>query len=221
MDDVTNDETVDESTSDLRRDRARVRHDEYMTDYSPYRICFVCSGNICRSPMAEVVMAELVAAAGLADVVVVDSAGTGDWHIGERADRRAVAALAARGYDGATHRAKQFDPHWFRQRDLVIGLDRGHERTLRSWAADASDRGRIHLLRAFDPAVGPGAGSDLDVADPYYDGPAAFEEVLDQIEAACRGLLDRVVDDLGVRSGALDLTRSPASAVFGDAEEAR
>jgi protein-tyrosine phosphatase len=162
--------------------------------------------------MAEAVMADLVDAAGLADVVLVDSAGTGDWHIGERADRRAVAALAARGHDAATHRAKQFDPHWFRERELVIGLDRGHQRTLRSWAAHAQERDRVHLLRSFDPAVGPDAGHELDVPDPYYDGPAAFDTVLDQIEAACAGLLDHVRAALRARTAGLDLTDRPVRA---------
>lgn len=196
MDNGTDGEPVDESRSDLRPDQTAMRHDVYMTDDSPYRICFVCSGNICRSPMAEAVMARLVEQAGIGHLVEVDSAGTGDWHIGERADRRAVTALAGRGYDAAAHRAKQFDPQWFDRRDRVVALDRGHLRTLRSWAATDADRARIDLLRAFDPRVGPDAGPDLDVADPYYAGPAAFEAVLDQVEAACRGLLDRVRGDL-------------------------
>ena len=195
MDDGTTSKTVDESRPDDRSDPSPMRHDVYMRDDSPYRICFVCSGNICRSPMAEVVMARLVDRAGLSAVVLVDSAGTGDWHIGERADRRAVQTLAARGYDGATHRAKQFDPAWFADVDLVIGLDRGHQRTLRAWAPDETARGRIHLLRSFDPAV-TGEGHELDVADPYYDGLPAFEQVLDQIEAACAGLLVQVKTDL-------------------------
>ena len=199
MDDGTTSETVDESRPDDRSDPAPMRHDVYMRDDSPYRICFVCSGNICRSPMAEVVMARLVDRAGLSAVVLVDSAGTGDWHIGERADRRAVQTLAARGYDGATHRAKQFDPAWFTDVDqvvdLVVALDRGHQRTLRAWAPDDTARDRIHLLRAFDPGV-VGDGHALDVADPYYDGLPAFERVLDQIEAACAGLLLRVKHDL-------------------------
>lgn len=211
MDDVTNGETVDGSRPDHRSDHHPVRHDMYMSDDTPYRICFVCSGNICRSPMAESVMAALVEDAGFGRLVVVDSAGTGDWHIGERADRRAVAALAGRGYEGSSHRAKQFDPHWFRTRDLVIALDRGHHRTLRSWAPDEPARSRIHLLRSFDPGLPAEPGHEIDVADPYYDGPAAFEEVLDQIEAACTGLLDRVRTDLVARSARIDLTR-PADA---------
>ncbi len=172
--------------------------------------------------MAEIVMARLVESAGLSAVVVVDSAGTGDWHIGERADRRALNTLAARGYDGATHRAKQFDPSWFRERDLVIGLDRGHVRTLRAWATDEHARDRIHLLRSFDPSVAPDAGHDLDVADPYYDGLPAFEAVLDQIEAACTGLLARVRDDLAAGASVtrpvgrrLDMTEPGRSQVAG------
>jgi protein-tyrosine phosphatase len=158
-----------------------------------FRICFVCSGNICRSPMAEVVMHRMSQGAGLAHLVEVDSAGTGDWHIGERADRRALSVLSRNGYDGATHRARQFDPRWLLQRELVIALDRGHLRTLRSWASNDLERSRIHLLRRFDPALGDGVpDSALDVPDPYYDGASAFDLVLGQIEAACAGLLDHV-----------------------------
>ena len=185
-----------------------------MSPERPYRICFVCSGNICRSPIAEVVTDAHVTAQGLADRIEVDSAGTGDWHIGERADRRAVATLAAAGYDATLHRARQFDPRWFVERDLVIALDRGHYRTLRSWAATDADRAKVHLLRTFDPAVFDPAvtgdpldpsrstrpavvsvdssDADLDVPDPYYDGAEAFAEVLAMVEAACTGLLDRV-----------------------------
>lgn len=158
----------------------------------PYRICFVCSGNICRSPMAEVVLRRMVADAGLAERIVVDSAGTGDWHIGEHADRRALDALTRAGYGKVEHRARQFEPGWFADRDLVVALDRGHLRTLRSWAPSEPDREKVHLLRTFDPnGSGPGAG-ELDVPDPYYDGPGRFDSVLDLIEESARGLLDHV-----------------------------
>jgi protein-tyrosine phosphatase len=171
-------------------------HGSMATD-GPYRVCFVCSGNICRSPMAEVVLRELADGAGIGHLLEVDSAGTGDWHIGERADRRALSVLRGHGYGGDEHRARQFDPHWFTQRDLVIALDRGHLRTLRSWAANEVQRDQIRLLRSFDPRLGlnPPA-SALDVQDPFYDGAAAFELVLGQIEAGCAGLLDRVRNDL-------------------------
>jgi protein-tyrosine phosphatase len=167
-----------------------------MRDDGPYRICFVCSGNICRSPIAESVLRALAASEGLDDVVV-DSAGTGDWHIGERADLRTIQVLAANGYDGLAHRARQFDADWFGQRELVIALDRGHARTLRSLAPDRQARAKVRLLRSFDPAIGwqpspPDEPDDerplLDVPDPYYSDEQAFVEVLRQVEAACRGL---------------------------------
>lgn len=166
-----------------------------VSDRGPFRVCFVCSGNICRSPMAEVVLRQLVARAGRDGQIVVDSAGTGEWHIGERADRRTLAALARDGYDAGDHRARQFEPEWFASRDLVIALDRGHQRTLRSWAPTASAQDRIRLLRSFDPAVPADAlGSELDVPDPYYDGTEAFSAVLRTIESACEGLLAVLLD---------------------------
>lgn len=141
--------------------------------------------------MAEVVFRALVEDAGLDHAISVDSAGTGEWHIGERADRRTVAALSRRGYDGSTHRARQFDPEWFGHRDLVIALDRSHQRTLNSWAPTQGARERVHLLRSFDPTVGPDAeGYELDVPDPYYEGQEAFSAVLTMIESACEGLLE-------------------------------
>jgi protein-tyrosine phosphatase len=163
---------------------------------APYRICFVCSGNICRSPIAEVVLRALAEREGLGGDIAVDSAGTGDWHVGERADLRAINVLAGGGYDGGAHRARQFDPQWFAERDLVIALDRGHARALRSWAPDAAARDKVRLLRSFDPTVSGGDELDLDVADPYYDGPEEFDEVLGQVEAACEGLLNHVRSEL-------------------------
>ena len=163
-----------------------------------FRICFVCSGNICRSPIAEIVLRGLAEDAGLGHLVEADSAGTGDWHIGEQADRRALAVLARAGLDGSEHRARQFDPRWFLRRDLVIALDRGHLRTLRSWAANDAERGRIHLLRSFDPTLPPDArAGDLDVPDPYYDGLTAFADVLELVRAGCAGLLETVRSERG------------------------
>jgi protein-tyrosine phosphatase len=161
----------------------------------PYRVCFVCTGNICRSPMAEVVFRALVHAAGLDGRVEVDSAGTGDWHVGDGADARAVRALADAGYDARSHRARQFDPAWFAQRDLVVALDAGHLGALRRLRDAGGASTEIRLLREFDPA----AGDDLDVADPYYSGRAAFTEVLGQVERACEGLLEHVEGELAAR----------------------
>ncbi len=118
-----------------------LRHDVPMKQDAdaPFRVSFVCSGNICRSPMAGIVFAQIAADAGLGDRFVVESAGTGDWHVGEPADERTIAALAARGYDGSRHRARQFDPDRFPDLDLVVALDRSHERVLRSWAPTMDD----------------------------------------------------------------------------------
>ncbi len=150
----------------------------------PFRIVFVCTGNICRSPMAEVVFRALATDAGLADRVVVESSGTGDWHVGERADSRTIAALTRRGYDGAAHRAKQFEHADFDTHDLVVALDRSHERILASWARDPADTDKLALLRSFDPD----ASGSLDVPDPYYADDSMFDEVLIMIESASRAL---------------------------------
>lgn len=159
---------------------------------SAYRICFVCTGNICRSPSAEAVVRALAERAGLFGLEV-DSAGTGEWHVGEPADPRALRALTAAGYDGRTHRARSFALHWFGERELIVALDREHARRLRSWAPDDEARARVRLLRSFDPAVRVGEDDPLiDVADPYYDGAAAFTVMVQQIEAAGVGLLDQV-----------------------------
>ncbi|MER6672077.1 low molecular weight protein-tyrosine-phosphatase [Streptomyces sp. NPDC000983] len=152
-----------------------------------YRVCFVCTGNICRSPMAESVFRARVAEAGLDGLVDVDSAGTGGWHEGDPADPRTVSVLEEHGYDGA-HRARQFEASWFARLDLVVALDEGHLRALRRLAPTEQDAEKVRLLRSYDPA----AGDDLDVPDPYYGGPEGFEECLAMVEAASVGLLDAV-----------------------------
>ncbi|MEU6392476.1 low molecular weight protein-tyrosine-phosphatase [Streptomyces sp. NPDC046939] len=152
-----------------------------------YRVCFVCTGNICRSPMAEHVFRTRVEEAGLSGAVEIDSAGTDGWHVGEGADPRTIHVLDEHGYATA-HTARQFDADWFARLDLVIALDASHLRTLRRLAPSPQDAEKIRLLRSYDP----GAGDDLDVPDPYYGGPAGFEECLRMVETASDGLLDAV-----------------------------
>ncbi|GAA2540987.1 MULTISPECIES: low molecular weight protein-tyrosine-phosphatase [Streptomyces] len=152
-----------------------------------YRVCFVCTGNICRSPMAESVFRARVAEAGLDGLVEVDSAGTGGWHEGDGADPRTVTVLQENGY-GTVHTARQFDPSWFARLDLVIALDSGHLRALRRLAPTERDADKVRLLRSYDPA----AGDDLDVPDPYYGGADGFDECLEMVEAASAGLLAAV-----------------------------
>lgn len=157
-----------------------------------YRLCFVCSGNICRSPIAAVVMQRLVDDEGLTGVVHVDSAGTGDWHVGELADSRAVEVLQRAGYDGSRHRARVFESGWLDDRDLVLALDGGHLRELRALARTDQQREKVRLLRSFDEEAPDGA----EVADPYFGDDRDFAEVLDQVERSCRGLLDAVARTL-------------------------
>ena len=149
-----------------------------------YSIGLVCLGNICRSPTAEVVLASAVAAAGLADVVRVDSCGTGDWHLGERIDERAGAVLVAAGYDPSRHRARLYDDTWA-ERDVLLAMDEANLRDLGGRSE------RVGLFRDFDP-IGTGG----EVPDPYYGGPRGFEEVLTMVErtsAALVGELERVL----------------------------
>jgi protein-tyrosine phosphatase len=155
------------------------------------RILFVCMGNICRSPTAEGVMRALVREQGLEDAIEIDSAGTGDWHVGDPPDTRATAAAKARGIllSGA---ARQVAPADFADYDLILAADRRNVRDLEA-VLPPDARARVHLLREFDP--GSAGAPDLDVPDPYYGGDDGFEHVLDLVEAACRGLLDALRAD--------------------------
>lgn len=160
----------------------------------PVRLCFVCLGNICRSPTAEGVMRHLVNRAGLADHIEVDSAGTAGWHTGDAPDRRATVEAATRGIDLSRLRGRQFhtgDLAWF---DLVLAMDESNRTDLRDLATTPAERAKIHLLRAFDPASD---GDGLDVPDPYYGGPDGFRQVFDLLEAACTGLLAHIAADVG------------------------
>jgi protein-tyrosine phosphatase len=161
-----------------------------------YRVCFVCTGNICRSPMAEAVFHARVADAGLDGLVEADSAGTGGWHEGESADPRTMAVLAENGY-GLDHTARQFQRSWFSRLDLVIALDAGHLRALRRLAPTEQDADKVRLLRSYDPAADRG---DLDVPDPYYGGVEGFEECLEMVEAASDGLLAAVREQVEGRA---------------------
>lgn len=156
---------------------------------TPIRVCFVCTGNICRSPIAEVVLRAQLAEAGLTGQVIIDSAGTGPWHAGKDMDPRARRVLEGHGYQPERHVAKQFQPEGFSDRDVVLALDAGHLSRLGVLARLADNpvdaAASIRLLRSFDPA----AAGDLDVPDPYYDAEPEFEQALAQIEAACAGLV--------------------------------
>ncbi|MGH8964788.1 MAG: low molecular weight protein-tyrosine-phosphatase [Actinomycetes bacterium] len=146
-------------------------------------VVFVCTGNICRSPIAEKVFVHEAERAGLADAVHVSSAGTGGWHIGSPADERAAAVLRASGYP-ADHAARQVDAEQLGA-DLVVALDQSHRRALRSMVPEPD---RVRLLRSFDPGSPP----DAEVPDPYYGDDQRFDEVLAMIRAAMPGLVEWV-----------------------------
>ena len=155
------------------------------------RICFVCLGNICRSPTAEGVMRKLIDDAGLAERIAIDSAGTGDYHTGEQADPRTRAAAARRDLD-LTHLARQFTREDLERFDLVIAMDTANLVILRRLVGERPTPD-LRLLRSFDPTAAAGA----EVPDPYYaGGERGFEEVLDQCERACAGLLAHVRERL-------------------------
>jgi low molecular weight protein-tyrosine phosphatase len=157
------------------------------------RVCFVCLGNICRSPTAEGVMRHLVEQAGLADRIEIDSAGTGAWHVGEPPDRRARAAARTRGIE-LTGRARRFEREDWARFDYVLAMDRENYADLEQGAPSRDVLVKLELLRAFDPNAPPGAA----VPDPYYGGHRSFDEVIDLCLAACRGLLEFIVREHGL-----------------------
>jgi len=129
-------------------------------------------------------MRHLVKQAGLGDQIAIDSAGTGDWHVGHARDHRSRAVGEARGIplSGA---ARQFVPGDFDDFDHVLAMDRANRDELLKLARNGRDRAKVALLRSFDPSAPP----DAEVPDPYYGGPRGFDEVFDICERACRGLL--------------------------------
>lgn len=151
------------------------------------RICFVCLGNICRSPTAEGVFRKLAEDARIASKLTIDSAGTGAWHIGELPDSRSRAAAARRGYD-LVHRARKLVASDFERFDLILAMDRDNYDTIQRLARGRTQLPTIRMLRSFDAA----APIDAEVPDPYSGEDDGFEEVLDICERACRGLLEHV-----------------------------
>lgn len=146
------------------------------------RVLFVCMGNICRSPTAEGVLRQRLSAAGLAGQVTVDSAGTGDWHVGKSPDGRSSQAAAARGYDLSNLRARQVQREDFQRFDLILAMDHDNLARLQALRPATGGAELDLFLRRYDLALD-------EVPDPYYGGADGFEQVLDLIEQASDALL--------------------------------
>jgi protein-tyrosine phosphatase len=152
----------------------------------PIRVCFVCLGNICRSPTAEGVMRHLALGSGIEPRLHIASAGTGNYHVGALPDARTRAEALRRGV-ALTSRARQFRAADFDEFDYVIAMDRNNHSDLTHLAAGPEHLAKLHMLRSFDPeSAGKG---DLDVPDPYYGEGDGFARVYDICEAGCRGLI--------------------------------
>ena|SRR5436190_2013506 len=154
------------------------------------QILIVCTGNICRSPTAEGVLRAAVERRGLSDRVLVASAGTHDYHIGEAPDPRSVKHAKRRGYDLSALRASQVTREDFDRFDYILAMDRGHLRMLRS-IAPANARAKLGLF--LEPSA---RWKGEDVPDPYYGGPEGFEEVLDRVEEAVERWLERIEGEI-------------------------
>lgn len=146
------------------------------------RVLFVCLGNICRSPTAEGVLRHQLMESGLAEVVQVASAGTGDWHVGKAPDSRTCRAAKLRGYDLSQQRAQQVSVEDFTRYDLILAMDESNLSHLKSLRPGHASAELDLFLRRYEGALD-------EVPDPYYGGEQGFEQVLDLIEDACRGLV--------------------------------
>lgn len=156
---------------------------------APTSILFVCLGNICRSPMAEGMFRQIISDAGVSDQFDVDSAGTGSWHVGRPPDQRAQQAMALRGIDISSQRARQVTRDDFHRFDLLLAMDRSNLHRLQSLAPDVYED-KIRLFLSFAPELGV-----QEVPDPYFGGTEGFSYVLQLVEVASRGLLASAVKE--------------------------
>ncbi len=157
---------------------------------NPFRITTVCTGNICRSPMAEFMLAAAAEASGLN--VVVDSAGTSAGEVGNPLDPRAKSVLASHGIAGTGHTARKFKPAWFAERDLILALDTDHYDALRALAPTPAAAEKVRMLRSFDPAVAEAGLGNQGIYDPWYGDVKDFEVSWDLIAAAVPAILAHV-----------------------------
>ena len=154
------------------------------------RVAMVCLGNICRSPMADVVLEHELAGTGLD--VKVSSSGTGDWHVGQPMDERAAAKLTAAGYDATRHRARNFTAEWFDEQDLILTMDASNHADVLALARTDEDRAKVRMYRSFDPEAD---SPDAEVPDPWYGGPEGFDDVLRMVERTTREIVKHLAEE--------------------------
>jgi len=159
---------------------------------APFRVALVCLGNICRSPIAHVVLEQRLAEAGLDDRVEVASAGTGGWHTGEPMDQRAADVLSNAGYDPSRHVARRFTTDWYAENDLILAMDESNFADISEVAPDVASLDKVRMFRDFDPEA---TERDNEVPDPWFGGPDGFRFVLAMVERT----VDRLIQDLTVR----------------------
>ncbi|QPJ61790.1 MAG: low molecular weight phosphotyrosine protein phosphatase [Candidatus Nitronauta litoralis] len=162
-----------------------------MTSETTVTICFVCLGNICRSPLAEGVFQDLLKKEGLEERIIVHSAGTGNWHVGARPDKRMQSTANARGIE-LLSTAEQFQPGDFKRFDLVLAMDQSNKESLDYMGSGKVTKNKLKMFREFDPDH----NGDFDVPDPYYGGDQGFETVFDIVNRTCPPLLEYIKREL-------------------------
>ena len=150
-------------------------------------VCFVCHGNICRSPLAQGVMESLVKQEGLEKTIFISSAGVSGWHVGEPPDNRVQKTAQKHGVT-LDSRARHFQANDFKQMDMVLAMDYSNLKTLKAMRPLADTQDKLFLFRSFDPEN----KGDLEVPDPYYGGDRGFELVFEMVERACPKILERL-----------------------------
>ncbi len=163
---------------------------------SPYRIITVCTGNICRSPMAALMLTEAFEAEGLGDLVQVDSAGTTGYELGHPIDPRAARILTAQHIASENHVAREWRREWFNERELILALDVDHFGWLQEGAPDQESLAKVRMLRSFDPLMAGRSSLDLGIEDPWYGGHTDFDNTWNLIKGAIPGIVRHVKEAL-------------------------